>query len=99
MDSHWEFSGQTDAHTRVNSKVPIPTKVGGPKSVNDKIPGIGTCKFEFATIKNHYNDIHNGILDKHQKKPQKGHFSPKRAPGHTQELSRSTDKQNYVASN
>ena len=36
MDSHWEFSGRTDGRTdgrtRVNSKVPIPTKVGGPKT-------------------------------------------------------------------
>ena len=70
------------------------------QKVNDKVSCIGTYKFEFSTIKNHYNDIHNGILDKHQKKPQKGCFlALKEPPGHTQELSRSTDEQNYVASN
>ena len=52
-----------------------------PKRVNNKVSGIGTCKFEFNTIKHHYNDIHNDILDKHQKKsPERGVFSPKRAP-------------------
>ena len=45
-----------------------------PKKVNNKVSGIGTCKFEFSIIKNHYNNIHNDILDKHQKKPQKGCF-------------------------
>ena len=30
MDSHWEFSGCTHGRTGVNSKVPVPTKVGGP---------------------------------------------------------------------
>ena len=71
------------------------------KWVNDEVSGIGTCKFEFSTIKKHYKDIHNGILDKHYKKsPQKGCFlALKEPPGHTQELSRSTDQQNYAATN
>ena len=33
MDSHWEFSGHTHARTRVNSKVPILTIAGGPKTL------------------------------------------------------------------
>ena len=79
---------------------PFPTKVGGLKRVNDTFTGIETCKFEFSTIKNHYNDIHNDILDKHQKKAHKGAFlALKEPPGHIQDLSRSTDEQNYVASN
>ena len=70
------------------------------KRVNGKVSGIGTYKFEFSTIKNDYNDIHNDILDKHQKKAPNGVvLALKEPPGHTQELSRSTDKQNYVASN
>ena len=36
-----------------------------------EVSGIGTCKFEFSTIKNPYNDIQNGIFDNHHKKPQK----------------------------
>ena len=55
--------------------------VSTPKEVNDKVSGIGTCKFEFSTLKNHYKDIHNDILDKGSKKPQKwGVFSPKSPP-------------------
>ena len=50
------------------------------KRVNDKVSGIGTCKFEFSSLKNHYNDIHNCISTNIRKKPQKGVFSPKRAP-------------------
>ena len=76
--------GRTHACTRVNCKVPIPTKVGGPKIVNDIFAGIETFKFEFSTIKNHYNDIHNDILDKQRKKPQKGCFlALKEPPEHT----------------
>ena len=42
--------------------------------------------------KNHYKDIHHGILDKHYKKaPKRGVLALKEPPGHTQELSRSTD--------
>ena len=73
-----------------------------PKKVNYKVSGIETCKFEFSTIKTHHNNIHNGILEKHQNKAHKrGVFSSKlkEPPGHTKELSRSTDKQNFVASN
>ena len=44
------------------------------KEVNDEVSGIGTCKFEFSTIKNHYKDIHNDILDKSLKRPQNGVF-------------------------
>ena len=52
------------------------------RRVNDEVSGIGTCKFEFSTIKNHYKDIHNDILDKSSKKPQKwGVFSPKSPRG------------------
>ena len=50
--------------------------------------------------KNNYKDIRNGILDKHYKKPPKGDgLALKEPPGHTQELSSSTDQQNYVATN
>ena len=35
---------------------------------------IGNCKFEFSTIKNHYKDIHNAILDKSLKKTKMGCF-------------------------
>ena len=38
--------------------------VSPPKRVNDEVSGIETCKFEFSTIKHHYKDILNGILDK-----------------------------------
>ena len=66
-------------------KSPQGTRNTSQKRVNDKVSNIGTCKFEFTTIKNHYNDIHNGILDKQQKKPQKGVFlALKEPPGHTQ---------------
>ena len=41
------------------------------KWVNGEVSGIGTCKFEFSNIQNPYNDIQNGIFDKHQKKPPK----------------------------
>ena len=51
-----------------------------PKRVNDEFLGIGTCKFEFSTIKNHYKDIHNDILDKSLKKPQKGVFLALKVP-------------------
>ena len=44
------------------------------KEVNGEVSDIGTCKFEFSTIKNHYKDIHNGILDKILKKAQNGVF-------------------------
>ena len=74
--------------------------VSVPKKVNDKVSCDGIRKFEIGTMKTHYKDIHNDILEKHQKKPRKGVFlALKEPPGHTQELSRSTDKQNYVASN
>ena len=33
------------------------------------------------------------------KKPQKGRFLPEEPPAQTQELSRSTDQQNYVVTN
>ena len=50
-----------------------------PTWVNDEFSGIGTCKFEFSTIKTYYKDIHNNILDKSQKKPPKwGVSSPKK---------------------
>ena len=52
-----------------------------PKRVNDEVSGIGNCKFEFSTIKNHYKDIHNNILDKSLKKQKWGVFSPKSPPG------------------
>ena len=56
--------------------------ISTPKRVNDEASAIGTCKFEFSTIKNHYKDIHNDILDKSSKKPQKwGVFSPKSPRG------------------
>ena len=32
-----------------------------PKQTNDEFSGIGTSKFEFSTIINHYKDMHNGI--------------------------------------
>ena len=50
------------------------------KWVNGEVSGIGTCKFEFGTIKNPYNDIQNGIFDNHQKKPQKGVFLALKVP-------------------
>ena len=61
-------------------KVPRGRETHPKKRVNDKVSGIWTCKFEFSTIKSHYNDIQNGILDKHQKSPKRGVFCPKRAP-------------------
>ena len=62
------------------------------KLVNDETSGTGTCKLEFGTIKNHYNDIRNDISDKHQKKPSKRVFlALKEPPGHVQKLLRSTD--------
>ena len=54
--------------------------VSTPKEVNDEVSGIGTCKFEFSTIKNHYKDIHNDILDKSLKKPQNGVFLALKVP-------------------
>ena len=51
-----------------------------PKRVNEEFSGIGTCKFEFSTIKNHYKDIHNDILDKSLKKPQNGVFLALKGP-------------------
>ena len=44
------------------------------KMVNDKVSDIGT-------IKTHYQDIHNDISDKHQKKPSKGAFLALKVPG------------------
>ena len=44
-------------------------------------------KFEFGTIKNHYSDIHNDILDKRHKSSQKGYFLVLKAPrGHEPEF-------------
>ena len=53
---------------------PIRDVVTIPKKANDAFSPTGICKFEFSTIKNHYKDIHDDILDKHQKKPPKGMF-------------------------
>ena len=50
------------------------------KWVNGDVSGIGTCKFEFSTIKNPYNDIQNGIFDNHHKKPQKWCFLALKVP-------------------
>ena len=56
---------------------PIRDTVSVPKKVNDDVSCNDICKFEFNAIKNHYSDIHNDILDRHQKNPQKGvFFSP-----------------------
>ena len=35
------------------------------KKVNDEVSCDGICKFEIGTIKSHYKDIYNDILDKH----------------------------------
>ena len=40
--------GRTDARTRVNSKVPIPTKVGGPTS--PKLSGPPKCIIKFKKL-------------------------------------------------
>ena len=61
--------------------MPIGDAVSVPKKVNDDVSCNDICKFEFNTIKNHYSNIHNDILDKHQKRPQEGIFSPKSAWG------------------
>ena len=56
--------------------------VSVPKKVNNEVSCDGICKFEIGTIKNHYKDIDNDILDKRQKKPPKrGIFSPKSPRG------------------
>ena len=51
-----------------------------PKKVTDDVSCNGICKFEFCTVKNHYSDIHNDILDKHQKSPKKGYFLALKVP-------------------
>ena len=51
-----------------------------PKQTNDEFSGIGTSKFEFRTIINHYKDIHNGILHKNQKNHKKGVFLALKVP-------------------
>ena len=57
--------------------------VSVPKKVNDGVSCDGICKFEIGTIKNHYKDIHNEILDKIQKKTPKGVFLALKVPeGH-----------------
>ena len=60
---------------------PMRDAVSVPKKVNDDVSCNDICKFEFSTIKRRYSDIHNAILDKHQKKPQKGVFLALKAPG------------------
>ena len=46
--------------------------VSTPKHVKNEVSGVRNGKFEFGTIKNHYIDIYDVILDKLQKKPPKG---------------------------
>ena len=54
-----------------------------PKKVKDEVLCDDICKFEIGTIKNHYEDIHNDFLGKHQKKPPKGVFLALKVPeGH-----------------
>ena len=52
-----------------------------PKQRNDELSGIGTSKFEFSTIINHYEDIHNGILHKKQKTHKMGGVLALKVPG------------------
>ena len=58
------------------------------KKVNDDVSCNDICKFEFGTIKKHYSDIHNDILDKRQKSPQKGYLALKAPGGHEPEFFR-----------
>ena len=51
-----------------------------PKKTNDEFAPNGIRKFKFVNIKNHYKDIHNAILDKHQKKPPKGGLFNTKSP-------------------
>ena len=44
------------------------------KKENDKVSWSGIFKFECGTVKIHYKDKHNDILDKHHKKSPKGVF-------------------------
>ena len=67
--SFWPISGDT-------SQIP--------KLPNNEVSGIGTSKFEFSTIKNHYKDIHNGISDKDQEKALKKGTSIPKSPWGTQ---------------
>ena len=60
---------------------PIGDAASAPKKVNDDVSCNEICKFEFGTIKSHYSGIHNDILNKNQKSPQKGHFLALNAPG------------------
>ena len=103
MDGSLENPGRTDERT--DGRTGLIPQVTSDESddqkwVNDEVSGNGTRKIEFSTIKNHYKDIHNGILDKHYKKaPKRGVFSPKRAPRAHPGVTCSTDQQNYVATN
>ena len=64
-------------------KVPRGREPDSKKWVNGEVSGIVTCKFEFSTIKNPYNDKDNGIFDNHHKKPQKGVFFSPKSPQET----------------
>ena len=62
---NWHFGGI------FSQKSPPGTRTRFQKWVNGEVSGIGNCKFEFSNIKTPYNDIQNGIFEKHQKKPPK----------------------------
>ena len=81
-------------------KSPQGTRNTSQKRVNDKVLGIGICKFEVATIKTTIMTYIIVFWTNIRKTPRKGCFlALKEPPGHNQELSQSIDKQNYVASN
>ena len=65
---------------------PIGDAVSVPKKVNDDVSCNDICKFEFGTTKNHYSDIHNDILHKHQKSSQRGYFLALKSPRDTNQF-------------
>ena len=68
--------------------------------MNDEVSCDDICKFEIGTTKNHYKDIHNDILEKHQKKSPKGVFLALKVPeGHEPEFSRVQQYYFYVRNN
>ena len=69
------------------------------KKMNDKVLGIETCKFEFGTIKTTITTYIMAFWTNIRKSPKREVLALKEPSGHTQGVSRSTDKQNYVASN
>ena len=51
-----------------------------PKRENEKVSGIGTCKFEFSAVKTTIKTYIIDILDKSSEKPQNGVFLALKVP-------------------